>query len=172
MAKESAPLLYTTQAEIESIVGPIAVILQVDDDETGAIDGTESTLVDDAIWEATDTFNEYALHYYTAEVLETSGWVRRRVSYMAAHLLGRRRGNPSIYCEEYDKILEELKQIQLGLLHIPRMAKRADFTPKMSNLVVDQNYTKSKIRVDSQTSVGDTDSEQDLDYLGSRDYYY
>ena len=167
MPIESTPLLYSSRAEIASITSTLGIDLKVDDDEDGTISVAEELLVTDAIWEATDRINEVALHFYTAEDLETSGWVRRRCSYLAAHILGRRRGNPSVYCDEVEELKEELKKLQAGLLHIPRISKRDDFAPKMSNLVVDRNYTKRKLRVDIDTSEGKTDSNQNTDYFGT-----
>lgn len=176
MAIEVAPLLYTTRAEIASISSDLGIDLKVDDDDSGTIEAPEEQLVTDAIWEATDTINEVCLHFYTAEVLETSAWVRRRASYLAAHILGRRRGNPSVYCDEVEKLLGkggELERIRNGLLHIPRMAKRDDFTPKMSNVVVDMNHSQAKLRVLDGTSVGKaSDAEQDKDYYGSGGFYW
>ena len=172
MAKESQPLLYTTRAEIESILSGLGVDLMVDDDESGDIDASEEEDVTEAIWEATDIINERASHFYDAEALETSSWVRRRASYLAAHILGRRRGNPSVYCEEVEEIRAELKRLGRGDLWIPRIQTRHEHRPTMSNLVVDRNYTKSKIRVDKQTSVGEDDSVQDKDYFGERSGYY
>jgi len=171
MPIEEVPLQYTTRAEVESVLGQVGVNLRVDDDDDGVVDNAEEVLLDDAIWEATDLINESALHHYTEEVLETSAWVRRRASYIAAHIIGRRRGNATIFCDEMDQIKIDLRAIQQGTLNIPRMAKRADFSPRMSNQVVDQNYAKAKIRVDRQTSVGPDDEQQDTDYLGMGRYW-
>ena len=168
MAKEAQPLLYATQAEVEDILGAVGVRLRVDDGDDGTIDPEDADRLQEAIWEATDIINEYALHYYTAEALETSAWIRRKCSYMAAYLMGRRRGNKSIYKDEYDQTISRLQRIQNGLLNIPRLPKRDDFEPRMSNLVVDQNYSKKKIRADRSTSVGPDDPQQHADYLGER----
>lgn len=173
MAFEDDYPVYSSRSEVESLISNVGINLRIDDDDDGVISiPQEEDLLDDCIAEATDTFNLYAMHYYDPEYLAGSRWVRRRVSYMAAHILGRRRGNTSIYCSEWERIMEELGKVGQGLAFIPLLPRREDFIPMVSNTVIDRNYTKKKQRVDKSQSVGDTtDIEQDEDYLGQSGGY-
>ena len=111
MAIESSPLLYSSREEVASILSTVGIDLRIDDSDDGTVDAAEEQLLTDAIEEATDIINEAALHFYTAEELETSRWIRRRASYLAAHIIGKRRGNPSIYCEYVEEIKGELERL-------------------------------------------------------------
>jgi hypothetical protein len=164
MAVEATPLLLTTQGEVESIFSSLAVQLRLDDDDD-LVPTTQ--YMTDAIIEASDTAYEYLLHYYDGSVLETSTWVRRRVAYIAAHILSRRCGNPAQYSDEYDKAISDFERIRNGLWFIPRMSTKDDFTPTVSNQVVDYRYSRAKLRTDPVTS-GDLGQGRPIDWW---DYY-
>ncbi len=173
MPLESQPLLFTTQDELESIAAEAGVSLKVDDDDDGTLSAAELEFINECIWEATDEVAMELLHVYTHEVLETSQWVRRQTSYLALNKLGRRRGNPGVYCEEVEKLEKRMKRIREGQDYIPRIAPKDDYGPKMSNLRIDHNYGKSKIREDARTSVDSaSDTDQDLDYLRSTMFWW
>ena len=160
---ESLTYIYTTKAEMESIFGEDGILLRADDNSTDALETTETNQLTDVREEATDEINFYCLDRYTAANLDNNIWVRRACSTIACHLLSQRRGNPEQYLAPYERLVSRLEKVQQNKLNIPRIAPRDDETPGHSNVVVDDVYTKRKLRVQFETSQGDTDSLQDSD---------
>jgi hypothetical protein len=146
---------YTSQAEIERIMSKKSAELYVDDIGTGIAD--EPEIWDDAINQATDTINIYAQAFYAEEILFTSSWVRRVATWIAAHLISRRRGNPGVYAEEYYEYLALLERIRKGEIQIPSIAQKATSIPSGTNYTIDDRYSSNKLRVQENTSV-ETDS--------------
>lgn len=166
------PVLLTSREEMQDIASVRGIDLSIDDDNDGVIStgiapnfGEESFL-DEAIIEASDETLMLLEHYYLDTDLEGSRWVRRRVSYIALHMLSSRRGNPKKFCDEYKKYMEIFNKIADGdpKYQIPRLKKRANFEPALSNQVVDMRYRTRKLRVQRYISPGGTDARQDLDY--------
>jgi hypothetical protein len=160
MPIETLTYTYTTQAEIERIWSAAAGLLRADDDQDGV---AESGVWDDVVNEATDTVNLYLERWYDAEDMANNLWVRRAATWIGAHLLSLRRGDSGNYFDRYERILAALQEIWEGKRQVPRLAQRADTTPAMSNLRVDQRFAIQKIRVQQSTSTGGTSSRQDLD---------
>lgn len=163
---EATPVLYATRADVASILSTAGIDVRIDDDDDGTVTPSpgEEAFLDDAILEATDVINVAGLHFYSAADMGESLWVRRRAAYLAAHFLSMRRGNPGLFCERYEIIMDELEKLRTNQLHIPRLAKRADVLPAQSNLIIDRRFTRNKIRVDRETSTGDNSANQDPDY--------
>ena len=164
---EAAPPVLTTRAEMASISSTIGIDLRIDDDDDGVIDvlpvtGEEQSLLD-AIEEASDEAYMRLEMYYTPEVLETSRWVRRRVSYIALHILSKRRGNPGNYCDEFERYMKQFQEVADGYLQIPRLPKSDNFQPSMSNTLINHRFPRRNVRVVQETSRGGTDSTQELD---------
>jgi len=166
---EAAPPVLTTRDEMASISSTLGIDLRIDDNDDGVIDvfpitGEEQFLLD-AIEEASDEAYMRLEMYYTPEVLETSRWVRRRVSYIALHVLSKRRGNPGNYCDEFEKYMAQFEEVASGDLQIPRLAKSHNFEPSMSNTLVNHRFPRRNIRVVQETSRGGNDSTQELDHF-------
>lgn len=163
---EHLTYLYTSQAEIERIFSSTAVDLRVDD--ITAEDTTNgNTDLSDSLWEeilsdATDIINQYVELYYNPIDLYSSRWVRMRATYIGAHIVSYRRGNPSLFRDRYEQILEELTMVKDGSLIIPRLPTRDDFTPAMSNVAVNDKYYIDKIRVHPTISTGGTSGRQSI----------
>jgi hypothetical protein len=158
MAVETLPYIYTDQTTIERLYSDTGVTLVIDDMSSGekALFWTEVTS------EASDVVNQYAEMYYAPIDLNTSSWVQRRTTWIAAYLISQRRGNPAIFGDRYDEIIEELKAVYRGELLIPRMPTREDMTPAMSNLIVDDRFRVHKLRVHPTISTGGVSSRQDM----------
>ena len=161
---EPAPVLLTSRAEVASILSTVGIDLHIDDNDDGVVDLTEEQYLVDCMEEASDTIFEKLQYRYTHEVLIESDWTRRRVSYLAAHLVGKRRGNPNVFCEKVVKLMKEVDEVYNGQNTIPLTAPRDNIEPAMSNQVVDRRYRAQKLRTDQWTSTGGTDSRQHLDY--------
>jgi len=154
---ETIPYLYTSQTEMESIFGAIAVELRTDDDEDSSLSVEEQAKLTDVIEEATDVANQYLAERYRVSDLNNSKWVRRRVSYIACYFLSIRQGNPEQYGTRYAQIIEEFEAVKDERMNIPRIPVAYDNTPALSNVVIDHNFVKAKIRTQTQTSTGGTD---------------
>ena len=168
---EAPPVYLTSRAEMESIASARGVNLRIDDNEDGVISQVGSGLVveeqflTDMIEESSDEALMRLEHYYEDTVLETSRWVRRRVSYIALHQLSARRGNPKNFCDEFKRYMRQFDRIMEGdpQMQIPRLPKRANFEPAMSNQLVSHWWIQRKLRTVQATSRGGTDGRQDLD---------
>lgn len=146
---ESISYLYTSPAEIERLLGFVGVSAYADDTGEGE---EESGVVQDAIEEATDTINVYLEQWYHPSDMANNKWIRRKATYLAAYILTRRRGNPGMYEEEYQRITSLLEDIRLGRKQVPRLPWRSDFTPAVDNVVVDHRFMVDKVRVQQQIS--------------------
>ena len=172
---EPLPTLLSSRAEVESIFSEIGIKLRIDDDLDGVTDGTGGTANDtqkliDALVEASDEGYEN-LWQYKPEDLALSLWVRRRVSYIACHLISIRKGNPGQYCDKYEQYLQQFKDVRRGKKQIPRLAKTRLYTATMSNVVVDHWHGYQKLRTMTEASEGATDPRQFEDRIPFRGYY-
>lgn len=172
------PVLLSSREEVESIFSADGVTLRIDDDMDGVTDGMDGTANDtqkliDALAEASDEAYE-RLWRYDNDVLECTYYVRRRVSYIAAHLLSIRRGNPGQYCDMAERYLKDFEEIKYGRKHIPGVPQRRSYQPTMSNVVVDHRHSYAKLRVAQEISEGPTDPKQQEDTLpyGYRGWWF
>lgn len=166
MALETLPYTYTSQAEIEAKISASAGLLQVDHNQSLAIDASdESTVWSDVVSEATDIVNMYCLELYNDYDLASSLWVHRQATWIGCHLLCLERGNPSpgTFQSQFDRSIAYLDKIHNMTFRIPRLPTRTDNTPSLSNLAVDNWWFINKIRVQPSISTGGQSSKQDLD---------
>ena len=170
---EALPPQYSTRTEVESIMSQVGVDVRLDDNEDDEVTEANPQQPDipdeeghltDAIDEATDIVNEYALPLYSDTVLCASRWVRRRASYLAAWIVSQRRGNAALYEERACRIMEELERVRQGVLLIPRAERRVSTMPRMSNVRIDRRYIREKVRVVRETSVGKGYPGQHVDH--------
>lgn len=153
--------IYTSRREVENVISQVGVNLRLDDlDTSDSEDALEEYYID-----ATLDIDTHAQHYYESSDLATSSWVRRRATYLACYYLSQRRGNPALFQLRYNQIMEQLERVQLGEMLIPGLPTRADMTPAMSNMVVDERFILSKLRVHPSISTGGTGSRQHLSYI-------
>lgn len=156
---ESLSYLYTSQAEIERLMSSKSAELYVDDLGIGVAD--DPAVWTDVIEAATDTVNIHCQLYYEESVLANSSWVHRITTWVAAHYLTQRRGNPGAYSNLYAEAMSYLERIRDGELQIPRAALRSVMVPAMSNFTIDDRFRVNKIRVQQSISVGPQTGDQD-----------
>ena len=149
----AAEPLYTTREEIESIWSELGVDLRLDDSDDGMLSTVEESYLERAMEEATDEINGYLAGTYLPTVLVGSRRVRRMASYLAAHALAIRRGNPGAFCDRRDEIMATLEQIRAGRLILPNVPKSGEFMPAVINYTVDRRYGRGKLRVDAVEGV-------------------
>lgn len=178
MAIETIPLLLSSREEVESIFSIDGIDLRIDDQDDGVTDGTGGTNNDeeylkDALIEASDEGYERLLIKYDDDVLAESLWVRRRVSYIACHLLSLRKGNPGQYVDMYNRYLAAFDKVVNGGF-IVRLVPRGNFQPTVSNLVVDNWHHTQKLRVTVDNSEGPRDGKQfeDTVFRGFRGWWF
>lgn len=173
MALEDVPVLFTSQAEMESLFGSIGIQLRIDDDDDELVSETETGYLEDIMLEGTDICNKSLGWIYDVVDLEESLWVRRRCTWIACYLLAKRRGNPSQFLEQYERCLSDFKDVEEHRRWIPRKNPKYNFAPAMSNLRVDYRYNGyhyggSPLRVDpiSSTNNGGSSIFKDWAYWG------
>lgn len=101
----------------------------------------------EVISDATLTCMQYLGKLYDAVSLYQSYWVRRRATYIAAYHFTKRRGDPGLYGEDYQRSILELEQAADGLIQVPDMAYSSGMLAVMQNVVVDMRYLQNKTRV-------------------------
>ena len=154
---------FTSRTEVESVLSTVGLDLRVDDDLDGVVSTAEEDYLVDAMAEATDEVAGYLLHRYEHSELENSRWVRRVTSYFAASAICRRHGNPDMFVTELERYQKKMEDVIAGKFFIPNANSRVMIGPKMSNIVVDNNYANNKVRVDKQSSVGDEAPDRHAD---------
>lgn len=163
MPESDPSLLYTTRSYIEETLGAIGVTLRLDDDDDGVDNTMEDAFLDSIIVDATDVANEYLGMHYDDVSLESSLWVRRRVTDIAIHMLSRRRANAPIFTDEYERAIADFTKVQKGFIFIPRLTPKFDFLPSLSNQRVDRRYCQKHLRTISSISTGARSPRQDVD---------
>ena len=87
--------------------------------------------------------------------LAGNDWVESRTTWIAAHLLSKRRGNEHYFEDLYDSALRELEAIATGEIAPPVEIPLRDNTyPAMSNIMINEKFNVTKVRVRSLDSVG------------------
>lgn len=155
---------YTSAAEINRRMSAGSVEDYAEDDPDSLATDPDQNL-QDAVDEATDTINLYCLGYYAESNLNANSWVRTQATWLACYYLTSRRAEPSPYKPQYDRVIEHLNQIQLGILQVPRAALRSDFSPTHSNHVIDDRFAKRRSRVQPETSTGSNYSNRPTDVV-------
>lgn len=159
--------LYTSQAEIQRLLSYKGVSLHIDDADDlddnylGGTDSlvTPSNVLNEIIERATARVNEYLLPRYSADTLATLSRVREIATFIATHLLTRRRGNEPLYDDEVAESVETLERYREGTLYLdaPLQGPRA----VVQSYVTDNRYFRNPVRVLTHSS-NDTVANQNL----------
>lgn len=166
--------LYSSRMEVESIFSVMGVDVRLDDDDDGVVSppGTGPNAPDEeedrlthAIAEATDLVNGYLAQHYSPTNLALVRRVRRWTSWIAAHILSRRRANPGLFCDEYERALEEMQLILEGKQILFGVPKSGQHMPMMSNFVINRNFRTQPQRVDQGSSVNRDVPPQNDNYV-------
>lgn len=155
---ETITYLYTTQAEMERLYGKKGLESLIAD-----MGGTNiATWWQEIAADATTTIDSYASQVYAPADLYTSYWVRIRATWIGCYRASQRKGNPDLFSQRYQEIIEELEKVKTQDIIIPNIPTAADLTPAMSNVYIDARYEIDKIRVIPQISTGGTSGRQSL----------
>lgn len=133
----------------------------------------EAGVIEDVIWDATETINFYCDAIYQPQNMVQSFWVNRRCVDIAVYLLELRRGNiPSgSVAATYKQAIDWLERIHSSQIEIPGIPVRHTLAPAWSNISIDQRYPIHRIRV--ERSISDNSSApygQSVDWQAEYDY--
>lgn len=115
----------------------------------------------EVISDATLTCLQYIGMKYDAASLYQSYWVRRRATYIAAYHFTKRRGDPGLYGEDYQRSILELEQAADGIIQIPDVPYSSGMLAVMQSPVIDMRYLQNKIRI-RQSASTDTSGREYL----------
>jgi phage gp36-like protein len=165
---ENLAYTYTTEEDIEAILGVRGKQAALDDDATGYASADAPYWLNKAIQWASQRVNFYLNGRYEASRLAASWIVNDWATVLACYYLRSRRGNPvpSSLQDLYKATIDDLKQVQSGKVTLPDVATRAGAWPAWSNVRVDHSYPLRKVRVERGTSEsrgGRPDYPQDID---------
>lgn len=149
---------YTTEVEIRRLISSTGADQWVDDIPTDYDDYFVEVIED-----ATSTINQYLEKFYSPADMTNSPWVRRRATYIAAYHLTKRRGDPGLYGDDYQRIIGELQEANEGIIQVPGLAYTAGMLAVMQNVTVDQRFIYAKSRVRQNIST-DTGGRENLSY--------
>lgn len=162
---ETLSNLYTSEDEIKKLFSQRGLDLHLDDDESlDDPDADELESLDWVIDDATDEVNLYVWTLYAPADLANNRKVRSWATWIACYFLSQRKGDPALWVERYDKIIEQLTAVRDGNLKIPRVPVRTLTRPELGNQVVDQRFNTATIRTQQSISVGQPTTRQFYDY--------
>lgn len=168
MAPSAQTNLYTTSADIQSLLSALGVDARLDDDESGTVDTTESPFLLRCREVATAKVKRYCLPHYADDQLAQSWLANEWATVLAAHWLCSRRLNavPDSIQALRDEAIADLEAVHADRIKIPECARRTpDDSPCHSNVNVSPWYRVKQIRV--QRSISDrtpTQYPQNIDW--------
>lgn len=144
---------YCDPGDVQRRLSNEAVKLRTQDYGDNPISG-ESGVIDDCIWDATETINFYCFPHYEPGSLSRSAWINRRAVDLSVYFLCIRRANtPSVSVEaRYKQALIDLDRIHSGRYEVPGIPVRATQAPAFSNFHIDQRYPVGRCRVERSLS--------------------
>ncbi len=119
---------YCSQTDLQNRLSADGITYRTDDGPP--------TSLGDVIVDASTQIDEHLFFLYDPVQLATSDWVRERCADIASYLLCERRGNPVPpgIARKYERAMDRLEQIRLGLLAVPNLPIRKEMAPVMSNV--------------------------------------
>lgn len=151
---------YTSQEEIQrlySVQGVKAII----SDLAGP---NVAYMWEELIADATTMIDAYLGAIYNPIDLMNSYWIRQRATWIAAFRLSQRKGQPDLFSQRYEEIMEELVKAQALAILVPNVPTSINMAPSMSNTYVDPRFSIDKIRVYEQISTGPSYAGQSTSY--------
>jgi hypothetical protein len=146
--------LYTDEDDIHAVLSVTGELALLDDRGTGQLSVAEEGFRDTIIKWATARCNYQLLGKYAASELANSWIVNDWCSFVAAFILGCRRGNTPAGAlrELYEQAMEDMKLVRQGKAKIPDIGTRTSAWPFWSNVRVDVVHRVRKIRVQRSQS--------------------
>lgn len=139
---------FTTRDQIARLMSADGVSLRLDD---AASDVEETDMIDEIIADATEYIWQFLWLNYVEADAAASTWVQRRATYIAAHFLSIRRGNPGLFVDRFEISTEELKRVYDRSMYVPGLNVNFQSQPTVSNFIIDnRGYAPvQRVREDS-----------------------
>lgn len=140
------PYLFTSEDEIMRLISEDGTLLHTDD----VADNDE--IIYELIERATGRIKQVLNKSFDDVNLAQSPRIREIATIVGCYLLSTRRGNPSLYAEQYVEALADLEQIANGELYISELPRSGNTLVVFQNVSSDNRFPYSPIRVDAITS--------------------
>ncbi len=164
-------VLFTTYAEIVQELSAKGVKLRTDDlrvtdknyDGQVPSDVSEDNYYTTICQRVTSEICSYLCPRYLAEDLANSPRIREIATYWACYKISKRRGNPSLYTEEYLDAENDLELYRSGdrYLDVPSNGPRA----YMQSYNMDTRYNRTTLRVNQYATTKVLSSQNTLTYI-------
>ena len=140
------PYLFTSEDEIMRLISEDGTLLHTDD----VTDNDE--IIYELIERATGRIKQVLNKSFDDVNLAQSPRIREIATIVGCYLLSIRRGNPSLYAEQYVEALADLEQIANGELYLSELPRSGNTQVVFQNVSSDNRFPYSPIRVDAITS--------------------
>lgn len=165
-------IYYCDPGDLQRRLSILGIQLRTQDYNISGNSG-EAGVIEDAIWDATETINYYCSHIYDAAHMVKSFWVNRRCTDIAVYILEMRRGimPSSAITLAYKQAIDWLEHILNGTVDLPGVPMHWTAAPAWSNIRIDQRYSTFRIRV--ETPISDSSSApygQSVDWNSEFDF--
>lgn len=140
------PYLFTSEEEIERLLSEDGALLHTDD-----VSDNEEMLYE-IVERATGRVKQILNKSFDDVNLKNSPRIREIATIIGCYLLSIRRGNPSLYQEQYIEALTDLEQIANGDLFLSELPRSGNTLVVFQNVSSDNRFPFSPIRVDAITS--------------------
>lgn len=171
----SQPTSYCSTSDVESILSVHGLTAYIDDDSTYARDGSEATLVSDAITRAAVIeINYFLCDRYDLTLLSSNDWVKWTNAIFAARQVAMRRMQavPTSLAETCDDLKNQLREIRRRTGSIPGEAEHYNDIPSMTNYDFERYRGVIPARVQVEESVGGTPAGGMVRRYASQAFYY
>jgi hypothetical protein len=140
---------YSSEAEVMRLLGERSIAMMMEDWES-----TDKSAVWNQLLQTVDAnIDQFITQHYRRSAVISNTWVRTNATFMTAHLLSLRRGNPGVYLRANEEAYERLNDIRNGRLHIPGAAPLGRQAPVVRNYRM-QNFMHHPVRVIESKSTG------------------
>lgn len=150
---------FSSEAEVARIMGRFALELIMEDWD--AYD--QSPVWEDILSYADETILPYVTQSYNVPELRRNSYIRRRATMLACHQVSQRRGNPGLYLQQVNSIMEELEEIRKNRLHVPGAKPIGNLGPVVRNYTM-QPYIYHPQRIQKLKSTGDSYAQEKIDW--------
>jgi hypothetical protein len=150
---------FTSRTLIESLYSQLGLTNILDD----LTDSTD--VINQFIRDAEQTVYSRLNQYFNYTDMVGNAFIESRTTWIAAHLISKRRGNEHYFEDMYEDALREIDAIATGELPPPVDIPLRDYSyPAMSNFTVDDRFGIAKLRVRPTISYGGPCVDQDISY--------
>ena len=139
-------ILFTSEQELERLLSEDGTLLHTDD----VSDNDE--VIYEIIERATGRVKQELNKSFDDVDLANSPRIREIATIIGCYLLSYRRGNPSLYSEQYMESMVDLERIANGDLYLSELPRSGNTAVIFQNVSSDNRFPFTPIRVDAITS--------------------